>query len=134
MDARTIGAVDPEDRATVVLAQLQDIIDTGTEVDIIGLPYGDLEGYQILSVSPMQDMSTGAQLVATIEARQRLVATVSEVDAPAPRVERRRRSRDTGTQPATDPSTAESGEADASRDRSDVLGILEGLGSILGGS
>jgi len=99
-DLRVIAADSPRDRAADALTLLEELKNAGTTIDIIGLPYGDLESYQIRSISATQSGGTGEQLVPTIEARQRVTATVSEVDAPAPRVERTRRRRDQGQQDA----------------------------------
>ena len=127
--AMVFRADTPVDRVADAMSILDDLRSRGTEVDIIGLPYGDLEGYQIFAVSISQDQMTGAQLVPTISARQRVTVSVSEVDAPAPSVERTRRSRDRGTQV-----TAEVSATAPGTNQSDALALARGIGNILSGT
>ena len=114
-NARTVGADSPPDRAADALVVLRDLLQRGAEVDILGLPFGDLEAYQIVSVSVSQDQGTGAKLVPVIEAQERVTASVSEVDAPAPSVERTRPQREKGDQNATEAPTSTTRERAESR-------------------
>jgi hypothetical protein len=129
-EARVVGADSPADRATDALAVLRDLVRYGTEVDILGLPFGDLEAYQLLSVSASQDQGTGSKLVPVIEARERITASVSEVEAPAPSVERTRPRREQGDQPANeDGSTDTHARAES---RWHALARAAGAGSVGG--
>jgi len=85
------------DRPNSVRQQLEQLKASGTEVEI-ETPVGLYESMLILGIEESRTADSGDGLRATITAREfRRVAT-EEVDAPAPRVERGRRTADSGTQ------------------------------------
>lgn len=92
------------DRPRDVIAALETLILSGTEVSILGLRLGDLDNYVITSISPSVDVSDcvtfslSAQEVKTVE--------LAEVNAPSPRVERARHRASQGTQPPATPETS----------------------------
>lgn len=128
VSTRVLREDSPEDRAALALGTLQDLIDRGTDVDILGLPYGDLESYQLVSVAASQNQDTGAKLVAMIEARQRITASVSEVDAPAPSVERTRPRRDRGDQQTPEVGTEQGEESRREQAQSRWSQLADALG------
>jgi len=129
LEARVVGVDSAEDRATDTLELLSELCESGAEVEVNGLPYGDLDGYQIDSVSSGQDTTTGmGTLVATISFSKRRTVSVSEVEAPAPMVERGRPNTDRGSSSTTEGEDGDAVSDNDPRDRSSDLYNLLGLG------
>ena len=117
-----LGVDSDKSRTVDVLEQLTTLTERGTVVDVAGTIHGDIEGYQILSLSSPHDMTMGRQtLTVTITFQKRDIATTSEVEAPAPLVERARPTTESGNTPAT-PETDDA--SDASQRASDLYSIL----------
>ena len=95
--ASVITVPDGTTRTADIFDELRRLTKDGVEVDVEGLRR-PIEGWLIESVSSPRSVETAGALICTLAFVEVSIASVSEVDAPSPRVERGRQGRDRGRQ------------------------------------
>lgn len=87
----------PTSRASLAFDTLHRLCREGIEVDIIGLRK-EVKGWILTSVTCERRVETSGALVASIAAQEVVTATLTEIEAPSPRVERARPPTNAGQQ------------------------------------
>jgi hypothetical protein len=93
--ASAISVPEGTNRRQEAFDTLRDLCRSGQPIDVTGLRR-TIEGWQIESVSSPRTVDDAGALVCQISMKERRVAVLEEVDAPAPRVERGRRNANAG--------------------------------------
>lgn len=94
----TVVLISPNtSRASLAFDTLHRLNREGIEVDIIGLQK-EVKGWIITDVTCDRRVETAGALVVSIAAQEVVTATLTEIEAPSPRVERARPSTDVGQQ------------------------------------
>ena len=87
------------DRVKENISKLEELVLSGTRVDILGLRLGDLYDWLIVGMSPL--IENDDSVTFALDCQEIRVATVARVAAPSPQVERGRRQASRGRRPGT---------------------------------
>jgi hypothetical protein len=95
------------DRPREVYDQLNELMDSGTLIEVIGARFGDIKDWVIINISVPVDVLDG--ITFTLDIKEFRTATTEEVEAPSPRTERGRPASDEGTQDGAEEEGGENG-------------------------
>ena len=121
--ASVLAFIGTTDRVAAIITQLEQLIISGTRVDIYGLRLGDLNDRILTEMSPVFGCNDGVEF--TLIAQELRVARTTRIAAPSPRVERARGAQANGRSTGTDATASTAAGQQAAVADSTARGLIE---------